>query len=80
MFKVIVLGVDHNLVSILDAVDLFCNLDYLGLAFFELGSDSRDDVSFLAEDEGREEGDDFFGLVFGKDIFEDELSEDQFTS
>jgi len=45
-------------------------------ALFEgRGEVGRGIGSFL-EDEGGEEGDDFFGLVVCQDVFEDELGED----
>lgn len=80
MFKVVVLGVNCDLVFNLDAVDLLRDLNYLGFALFKLGRDGRDDVGFFAEDKGGEEGDDFFGLIFGEDVFEDEFGKDEFAS
>lgn len=76
MFKVIVLSIDHDLVFNLNAVDLFRNLDYLGPALFELGRDCRNDIGFFTEDESGEEGDNFFGLILGEDVFEDKLGKD----
>lgn len=60
----------------LETVYFFREADDGRFALFEARGQGRLDVGFFLEDEGREEGDDFFGLEVCEDVFEDQFCED----
>ena len=62
---------------ILHALDPVGDRDDRLAALLEPGRDERLDVGFLLEDEGGEEGDDFFWRVGAEGVLEDELGEDE---
>ena len=68
-----------HLVSLLHALNALCNREDGITSFLEFGRYGRFDVRFLLEDEARQEGNDFLGLVRGKSVLENELSKNEFV-